>query len=111
MKEILKRFEEKFVGWKLHHKTSPCVNDNFALEEIKSFIRKTREEAYKDGKDFGMNYMQDYADMAYNQARQEMKEEIEKKIGMMRQWLNEDRITDNKKLVSDEELMYFFNLK
>jgi hypothetical protein len=29
-------------------------------------------------------------------------------IGFMRQWLNEDRITDPKKMVTDEELEYWF---
>lgn len=33
--------------------------------------------------------------------------EIEKNIGMMRQWLNEDRITDPKKMVTNEELKHW----
>jgi hypothetical protein len=30
-------------------------------------------------------------------------------IGMMRQWLNEDRITDPKKMVTTEELAFWIN--
>jgi len=35
-------------------------------------------------------------------------EDFDKKIGMMRQWLNEDRITDSKKMVTNEELKHWF---
>ena len=31
-------------------------------------------------------------------------DELRKNIGMMRQWLNEDRITDPKKLVTNEDI-------
>ena len=33
------------------------------------------------------------------------------KIGMMRQWLNEDRITDPKKMVTSEDLIYWLKKK
>lgn len=39
------------------------------------------------------------------------KEQQRRNIGMMRQWLNEDRITDVKKMVSNEELAYWLNLE
>ena len=35
-------------------------------------------------------------------------EQLRRKLGMMRQWLNEDRITDNSKLVSTEDLLKWF---
>lgn len=38
-----------------------------------------------------------------------IEEDVKKKLGFMRQWLNEDRITDPKKMVSTEELLTFFN--
>lgn len=31
-------------------------------------------------------------------------------IGMLRQWLNEDRITDPKKLITNEDILYFLTL-
>lgn len=31
-------------------------------------------------------------------------------IGMLRQWLNEDRITDPKKLVTNEDILHWLNL-
>jgi hypothetical protein len=31
--------------------------------------------------------------------------DIQKKIGQLRQWLNEERITDPKKMVTNEELL------
>ena len=33
-----KEFDEKFDGWKIHHKSVPCVKDEFVINEIKSFI-------------------------------------------------------------------------
>ena len=36
------------------------------------------------------------------------KQEIIKRLGLMRQWLNEDRITDLDKLVTTEELLEWF---
>ncbi len=36
--------------------------------------------------------------------------EIKKKVGMLRQWLNEDRITDPKKMVTDEDILYFLGM-
>lgn len=35
-------------------------------------------------------------------------EKQEKSIGLMRQWLNEDRITDPKKMVTNEDLKIWF---
>lgn len=37
-------------------------------------------------------------------------EEYEKNIGMLRQWLNEDRIDDPKKMVTNEELKKWLDL-
>ena len=38
---------------------------------------------------------------------EEEKEKIELNIGMLRQWLNEDRITDVKKMVTNGDLKYW----
>ncbi len=40
-------------------------------------------------------------------AKAEGKNEAEKRIGFLRQWLNEDRITDNKKMVTNEEIEHW----
>jgi hypothetical protein len=34
-----------------------------------------------------------------------------RRIGMMRQWLNEDRITDPKKMITSEDLIYWIKKK
>lgn len=39
---------------------------------------------------------------------EETNKDFYKKIYMMRQWLNEDRIDDPKKMVSNEDLLYWF---
>lgn len=45
---------------------------------------------------------------AYQRGQEELKEELEKNIDMLRQWLNEDRITDIKKMVTNKEIKVFF---
>lgn len=36
---------------------------------------------------------------------------LKQNIGLLRQWLNEDRITDPNKFVTNEELLHWLNLK
>jgi hypothetical protein len=62
-------------------------------------------------------------DKGFEAGRKETAKEIKKalreftilkqreKIGLLRQFLNEERITDPKKMVSSEELLYWLNLK
>lgn len=38
-------------------------------------------------------------------------QELEKNISFLRQWLNEDRITDPQKMVTNEDLEYWLNKK
>jgi len=48
-----KKFKHNFRGWKIHHKTSPCIKDSSAIQDIKDFIQELvdaeRVEAYKQG--------------------------------------------------------------
>lgn len=39
--------------------------------------------------------------------KQTMSEELSLKIGFLRQWLNEDRISDPKKLVTNEDILHW----
>jgi hypothetical protein len=32
--EIREEFKKKFVNWKIHHKTTPCLKDEFVINEI-----------------------------------------------------------------------------
>lgn len=34
-------------------------------------------------------------------------EDIEQRIGMLRQWLNEDRITDPKRMITNEDIKHW----
>lgn len=43
------------------------------------------------------------------QAELHWNEELRRKVGFMRQWLNEDRITDPKKMVTTEELLHWLS--
>ena len=42
---------------------------------------------------------------------QTQKEEFTENIGFLRQWLNEDRIDDTKKMVSNEDIIRFLEMK
>ena len=48
-----------------------------------------------------------FSEAAQNEIIELFNERTEKQSGRMRQWLNEERITDPKKMVTDEELNYF----
>lgn len=41
--------------------------------------------------------------------RKQDEEELIKNIGFLRQWLNEDRITDVSRMVTNEQLLRWFN--
>ena len=45
------------------------------------------------------------------QARADQDKKYKQNIGFLRQWLNESRITDESKLVTNEEIEHFLNLK
>ncbi len=69
------------------------MNPNDMREEKKLW---TLEEAYAEGCSDG---------------REQMRMELEKNVGMLRQWLNEDRITDSKKMVTNEQILSMLNFK
>jgi len=67
---------------------------------IKSLLLKQKEEAYKTGRE-------DEAIECYKDLEKTMKEykaSLIKKIGLLRQWLNEDRITEPKKMITNKDI-------
>lgn len=54
------------------------------VENFYSLLSQVREQAYREGQ-----------------------KEALKNVGMLRQWLNEDRITDVNKMVTNEEIKHF----
>jgi hypothetical protein len=38
VEEIEAEYEKKFKDWKIHHKTTPCIKDDFVINEIKAFF-------------------------------------------------------------------------
>ena len=92
--EIEKKFDEEFgmtseglfmeLGIKSEEGID-MVKSLHNLDEIKSFLREALLDLEK-----------------------RTVEDMLAKLGFMRQWLNEDRITDPKKMVSTEELAYWF---
>jgi hypothetical protein len=55
------------------------------------------------------NAMQKAADFFLTQRSLDMAE-LDKNIGMLRQWLNEDRITDPEKMVTNAQIAHWFSL-
>ena len=53
--------------------------------------------------------LETFIQKAIDEAVKEERERLEQKIGMIRQWLNEDRITDPKKMITSEDLLYWIN--
>jgi len=52
IKELLadqkRSFEKMFVNWKIHHKSVPCMKDDFVISEIKSFLATSIAQAIAD---------------------------------------------------------------
>ena len=48
LQEIKKEFALKFSNWKIHHKTSPCIKDDYVVTEIADWwlakLRSREEE-------------------------------------------------------------------
>lgn len=84
------------------------------LKKLQVETLKNYESAKKDGSDLAADLLRDAwslrldeamdAVQAHNARTQESNPDIDLAIGLMRQWLNEDRITDPKKLVTNEDL-------
>lgn len=90
---------EKFIA-DVSNENSKFHEENtvgFKREYIESYLQKllqsAREESYKKG------YIQAGLDNIH-----------QSNIGMLRQWLNEDRITDPKKMVTNEEIKHWLSL-
>jgi len=49
IKELLadqkRSFEKMFVNWEIHHKSVPCMKDDFVISEIKSFLSESIQQA------------------------------------------------------------------
>ena len=69
-----------------------------ALEEVLPAPPKPTKEPFK-GEAWRKGYQ-----TAYKDADDKAKERLKKYIGMLRQWLNEDRIDDSKKMVTNEQI-------
>ncbi len=69
------------------------------------------EKIIADWKVDGSETLNDLVTKAYQAGIKDGREEVDRKIGMVRQWLNEDRITDVNKMVTNEDLKVFLSSK
>lgn len=80
------------------------VYDNWATSHDRDeerFTKLTKEEkGYNKGLDLSLSLINDQII-----SNEEKKETWETKVGMLRQWLNEDRITDPQKMVTNEQII------
>lgn len=86
IKEMLQAFETLISG---NHPDYENAND--VRETILAFIQTLISKSKQEG-------------------REEEREEIKRHIGSLRQWLNEDRITDPKKMVTNEQIKNWLDL-
>lgn len=70
-------------------------------------IKEILEHWIGTGKNQARYALQEYGDYI----RQQTLEELKPKIGMLRQWLNEDRITDVNKMVDNEQIEKWLGLQ
>ena len=67
---------------------------------------KIREICTFHGKDGTSGYLLD--EQRFSKIFELLDEKQEKSLGLMRQWLNEERITDPQKMVTNEDLKIWF---
>ena len=48
LQEIKKEFALKFSNWKIHHKTSPCIKDDYVVTEIADWWLSKYESLIKE---------------------------------------------------------------
>lgn len=86
-------FDKRFVSWKIHHSTSPCVKDTYVINEIQDFISTLLAEerikqhalGYKFGYEDGYssqwkeNYTKAFEQDIRNAVLSEVEREVEKK--------------------------------
>lgn len=77
------------------------------IVDIKYFIRKVRIEAHAEGYKEGDEHGQEIGYQAGHRAVEEYKHDLQENIGLLRQWLNENRITEVSKMVTSEDLKYW----
>ena len=93
-------------------------------EKIKEIAQNTREKikdfSFYKNPDTGNNAldltgMREIIEQALKEygefIRQQTLDNVESKIGFLRQWLNEDRITDVNKMVDNEQIKYWLGLE
>lgn len=76
------------------------------LIKIKNMKDKIREICTFHDKDGTSGYLLD--EQRFDKIFELLDEKQEKSLGLMRQWLNEERITDPQKMVTNEDLKIWF---
>lgn len=78
-----------------------------SVEKLEEQIREIILYRYSDGVNVAERTIKAITELI-DQAQQEAIEKL--KIGQLRQWLNEDRITDPKRMVSNEEIRFMLGI-
>ena len=74
------------------------------MKEIQNLITQFRGKTFSSTKD-----AEDWLAGKISSLLEIQKKEMGINIGQLRQWLNEERITDPKKMVTSEEIKVFLN--
>ncbi len=81
------------------------------VEEKKEELTSKIENYYKEGVTVTTKHFKDILDEAIAYGKSSALAEVEiKGIGFLRQWLNEDRITETKCMVNDEQIGQFLSI-
>jgi len=89
-------------------KTTDYINSKEFNEELENFEDAlTYREA--DIRNAGRERFIAFLSQTIAKVKAEERERIKENIGQLRQWLNEDRITDPKKMVTNEQIEYMLS--
>jgi hypothetical protein len=80
---------------------------NFEVSKYNMAFVGMTEKDIEDGHNWIKMFIKQTIQQERQKERQKMIGEIDKNIGMLRQWLNEDRITEPSKMVENDEIRHW----
>ena len=85
------------------------VNEFFGEIQFVSCPTETKEPFFWKWTNDGKEIIESFLLTSLKEYRKQCAEITPRDVGMLRQWLNEDIITDPKKMVTNEDLIHFIN--
>ena len=80
------------------------------LAEDGEFIKSVKKALYEESRKYSAAQERNLIELFHQAVSEDLDEKAKftRNVSMLRQWLNEDRITESSKMVTNEELLHWF---